>query len=288
MRPANALGDTTGFAELRDTPMVDVVNGGQFGFAIDPATYVSSTPYVRRNLIPIVLELPRGFDYLPNPPKWRAAGKAILELHAKSIEGLNMKLSVEFVEQPFGGSGEIQQSVSNVTRARSEPSFSYVEKYGRPFSIFFDAWIKELLMDPETKVANVVTRAASKGKLLDLLPDVQGATMLFIEPDPTMQKVDKAWLLTNMMPMEGVDTEGRRDLTAASDQLEFNMTFTNIGFVGYGVNILAQKMLNELNLLGKANPNLRPAFLGGVAADVKAAEAGYVEKINAAAKAAVA
>ena len=38
--------------------------------------------------------------------------KALVELHPKSIEGLNSTLRVEWAETPFGGAGEMQQDVT--------------------------------------------------------------------------------------------------------------------------------------------------------------------------------
>ena len=296
-RLTNTILGEKGYGKGRGTPMVDLVNGGQFGFQTDMPSYVSNSQYVRRNVIARLINAPRGFQYLPDPEKWIAALKALVELHPKSIEGFNAQLTVDVQEQPFGGSGEAQESVANVTRARSNPSFGYVEKYGRPITTFFDAWITELLMDPITKAPNIVTRAENQGKLsdVDLLPDFIGATMIFFEPDPTFTRVDKAWLCTNMFPKAGAPIEARRDLTAGGDQVEFNIEFTAISQVGYGVNQFAQRLLDDMNLSG-TNPNLRPAFIeqlagktgpGAISADVTAVESGYAEQIGNAARTAV-
>lgn len=268
----------------RNNPMVDLDKGGQFGQQIEMAEYVSSAQYVRRNLIARVIECPRGFDYLPDADKWRSAFKALIELHPKSIEGYNAQLTVETQETPFGGAGEMIETPSNVTRARSSPSFSFVERYGRPMSTFFDMWITELLMDPITKTPNVVTRGAVD--VVDLLPDFIGGTILVFEPDPTFTKVDKAWLTTNFYPKSGAPVEGRRDLTAGGDGLEFSIEFTAISQIGAGVNAFAQRLLDEMNLTG-SNPNLRPAFIDKISEDVKKSEHGYAEQIANAARTAV-
>ena len=134
----------------RNAPMVDLAHGAQNGLLQDWPGYISNTPYVRRNLIIKVLAGPRGFNLLPEPKKWFQTLKAVLELHPETVEGFNSTLEIETRDVSFSGDGNRQESVSNVTRARVEPVFSYVEKYGRPFAHFFERWVTELIMDPVT------------------------------------------------------------------------------------------------------------------------------------------
>jgi len=283
-RLSNTFIGQQAYGQTSLTPMVDVANGGQFGLLTDFPHYISSTPYVRRNLVCRVIELPRGFDFLPDAPKFRAAVKAMFELHPKAIDLGNTKLTVESVDTAFGGSGEKLETPSNVTRGVVEPNFTLVERQGRPFSSILETWVTFLIMDPVTKIPRLVTLAQNKGKIIDLLPDFIGATMLFFEPDPTFTKVEKAWLCTNMYPKETPDEEGKMDKTSAGDLLEFQLPMTALTQVGYGVKLLAQQLLNDINLTG-ANPNTRPAFIDAISPDVLAAS-GFAEQLaNAAATA---
>lgn len=272
------------FSRGRTAPMVDLKNGGQNGYMTDFPAYVSNAAYIRRNLIARLIEAPKGFSDLPDGQKWIDTLKTLIELHPKSIEGLNMGLTVEVASNPFGGGGEEQEDPTDVKRARSQPVLGYIEKYGRPINAFYNGWITELIMDPITKVPNIVTRGSKKPA--DLLPDYIGATVLFFEPDPTFTKIDKAWLCTNMWPKSDGPVEGRRDLTSAGNTQDFTIEFTAISQVGLGVNTLAQKLLDEMNLSG-ANPNARPAFVDKISADVKAGDKGYAETIAAAGRTAL-
>lgn len=284
-RLTNTIVGNKGYGIGKNNPMINLDYGGQFGQQVEVAQYVSSAPYVRRNLIALVIEAPRGFDDLPDPEYWRSAFKNLIELHPKSIEGFNAQLTVESQETPFGGAGEMIQTPSKVTRARSVPSFSYVERYGRPISTFFDMWILELIMDPITNVPNVVTRTGAN--VADLLPDYIGGTILVFEPDPTYTKVDKAWLTTNFYPTAGAPVEGRRDMTAGGEQLEFSIEFAGLSTSTAGVVAFAQKLLDEMNLTG-SNPNLRPAFVDAISPWVKDTGTGYASQIAEAARTAVA
>ena len=48
-----------------DTPMLDLSVGGQFGHQPDFNTYISASPFARQNIIPILLDAPRGMKMHP-------------------------------------------------------------------------------------------------------------------------------------------------------------------------------------------------------------------------------
>lgn len=265
------------FLEGTTSDVADITKGGQMGYMPDLAVINASALYVRKNIVPFVIQTPLGFEDLPEPEKWIAAVKAMFERHATRIEGLRSTVNVEWVETPVGGAGEMQQDVGNITRERSEPSITLPERKGRPFGRLLEGWIYNLMGDPETKVPMVMTRALRKSP--NILPQYTGATVMFIEPDVTHTKVEKAWLCTNMMPQSSGPIEGSRDLTAGGEILELQITFSAITKVGYGVNVYAQQLLDELNLIG-ANPSLAPAFVDAIDADVASQEVGYADQIN--------
>lgn len=276
-RVTEALLGNRGFARGATNPILDPMYGGQMGFGPDLREWVSNAAYIQRNLIPVLFEAPRFFQLLPDGAKLVEILKAMVELHPKTIEGLNSSLTVETGETPVGGAGEVQEEITNVTRARSQPVFGYShDKYGRPFQKFLEFWITNGLMDPATKIANIGTLAT--GWPSDMLPDQYAMTMMFIEPDPVHRKVMKSWLCTNMFPKGTGDITGRRDLTSALPINELSIEFTAITQVGLGVDILAQRVLDVYNITN-ANPNQRAAFIQQVNADVVAGRKGYREQV---------
>lgn len=258
-------------------PMTDLRYGGQNGFAPNLTEWVSNSHYVRRNLICLLIEPPSGFSLLPNPEFWTAALKALVEVHAKLIDGFNAALEVETQETAVSGGGEMHQDITNVTRARSNPSFSFTDLYGRPIQNFLHDWIINLIGDPDSKVPLVVTRNGVKPS--DLLADVYSATMLFMEPDPTHTKVSKAWLTTNMYPKSTGEITGKRDLTSAGELSEISVEFSGISQTGLGVVSFAQAILDRVNLTN-ANPYARPAFVSGIHSDVEAAGRGFAGGVS--------
>lgn len=269
------------YAEQAGTPMVNLAIGGQNAYQTDFRYFHANTDYIRRNLIAKLIEAPRGFRYLPNTDDYVNALKAIVEMHAQTWDGFNRTLTVNSAETVVGGAGEIQQTPTNVVRARTEPSMTINDKYGLPVQALLETWITEFIMDPDTKVPGLVTRSGDKPT--DLLPDIYSMTMLFFEPDPTFTKIQRAWLVGNMYPQSGGDNTGRRDKTADGDQVTHTIAWTGMQQVGLAVNRFAQKYLDAMNKTG-TNPNLKPAFVDAIDADVLKSQYGYSEQVNEAAR----
>jgi hypothetical protein len=259
-------------------PMVDLQYGGQMGYSPDLTEWVSNQAYIRRNLICLLVEAPKGFQYLPNPEYWVATLRSLVELHPMSIEGLKAGLRVETTTNPVGGGGQVQHDFTDVKEDQSTPTFVWNEKYGMPISNFFRGWITNLMMDPNSKFAGVSTLSATN-RPGDMLADMYAATMAFIEPDPTHTKVVKSWLVTNMYPQGTGDIDGRRDLNQAGEATSISVEFTGIAQFGLGVDAFAQRLLDAISITG-ANPHNRPAFVDQISADILATRKGYGNAIE--------
>ena len=266
------LNSSAAFAQGNTAPMVDPQYGGQMGHSVDLDEWVSNASYVRKNLVAVLMEAPKGFQYLPNPEYWVGTLRSMLELHAITIDGLASGLTVEVAENPVGGAGEMQQDPTNVTRERSQPVITINEKYGMPFANFLMGWIRNLIMDPDSKFAAVNTFGTNRPG--DMLPDMYAGTVLFYEPDPQHQRVVKAWLCTNFYPLGTGEIIGRRDITAAGETSSPSINFSAITQQTLGVKALAQEIMNGINITG-ANPYLRNAFIDKVSNQVLATKKSY-------------
>jgi hypothetical protein len=180
------------FANDTERPMNNFIHGGMHGWTPTLNEWVNNAAYVSRPLVCTLLEAPKVFTVLPNSEKWIASLKSLFELHPISIDGFNAGLKVDTDERAVGGAGEMQEEFTNVTRERSTPKFTFVEKYGRPIQTFLDFWIRYGMMDPETKfaLADILKTAGGGDQVSDLLPDWYTATCLFFVPDPLHRKVD--------------------------------------------------------------------------------------------------
>lgn len=256
--------------------MLDPTYGGQLGFAPDLRYWVNNANYKQYNVIPILLEAPRFFQYLNDPDKRVEMLRAMVEIMPRSITGLNSTLNVDLDQTPVGGAGEMQQEFINVTRTRSDPAFTWDEKYGRPIGIFLEDWITNGLMDPATKVANIGTMENGP---TDMLPDQYAMSMMFIEPDPMQRTVMRSWVITNMFPQGAGDQVAQRDITQGLQLQQIQVNFTALQQVGAGVNAVAQNVLDGINIMN-ANPNLRASFIKEIAPDVLSAVNGYAPQIR--------
>jgi hypothetical protein len=260
-----------------DRPVLDLKYGGQQGWAPNLTELVSNQAYVTRPLICILLEVPKMFTIMPDSQKWIGSIKALFELHARSIDGFNAALKVDFDQHPVGGAGEEQEEVTNVTREKSSPKFTFIEKYGRPIQTLLEYWIMYGMMSPEAKYAMIGTMTG--GKVTDLLSDWFTATCLFVEPDPLHKNVSKAWITTNMMPKGTGDITAKRDLTSAQEMLTLDVEFTGVSQYGIGVNLFAQNILKTINIT-HADPFMRPAFIDKISPDVAAIDGGYKKQVE--------
>lgn len=273
MRLVDTLIGAKAYGRGMHQPALNLGKGGVFGWSPNLNSLVSNQAYVRRNLIPVVLELPRFIQLMPEPEVWAESMRQLFEVHPRVIEGLNAGLTVEFDEHPVGGGGEMQQEFTDVKRARSEPSFGWVEKYGMPIQTLLHYWIQYGMMDPETKYALISTIEGNRPE--DMLHDWYTMSMLFIEPDPTHTRVVKSWVSTNMAPMNTGEIVGKRELAAASEVLNLTIPFTAVSQFSLGTSVFAQSVLDNISIL-RANPYNRQAMIDKIAADVAAAgTAGY-------------
>lgn len=273
----NALLDGKAFGKDTTNAVLDLTHGGQFSWSPNHAEWINNQAYIRRNLVPIVLEAPRFFQLMDNSEVWVSCFKALIEKHCRTIDGYQAGLKVSFDDHPVGGAGEMHQEVTDVKRDRSEPVFTFIEKYGRPIQTFIEYWIRYGMMDPETKYAMIGTKASNVPS--DLLADWFTGTILVFEPNPLHNKIEKAWITTNFAPQNNGEVIGKRDLTAASELLTLSIPFTGISQYGLGVNKFAQEVLDNIKM-ANANPFNAPAMLKEISQDVAAAVKGYKQNVE--------
>lgn len=271
-RLKDAIMQNRAWSRGANAPMVDLKYGGQMGYAPNYAEWVSNAAYVQKNLIPLLVEYPRGFDYLPEPQEWINTLRALVELHVMSIEGLTATLDVETAENPAGGGGQMQEDFTNVTMARTQVQMRWNEKYGSPISQFYSQYIRMLMMDPDTKVAGLSTLGTNRPG--DMLPDMYTFTMAFIEPDPHHNRVLRSWLVTNLFPHGSGEITGRRDITAPGETRSIDINMGGLAQYGFGVDVFCQELLSGIDITN-ANPLYRPSFVSQIDASILKSPRGY-------------
>lgn len=259
---------------------IDPAKAGARVFAPDLANVASNSPYVRRNVIPFLIEAPRFFDYHPQADRLVAGLKAFIEVHTRTIDGLNQQLTVDSGEAPLGGSGERIQTPTNVTRAVSNPTHGCWELQGRSITKMMKWWIKWGIGDENTKVPLITTLPSyAEAEVREYNQTFFGATVLYVEPDPTMREVVSAWLCTNMYPTATPAFEGSKDASQLGQTLDLNVEFTAFTDVSEGTELFARRMLQRINMAGM-NPNDKEVWWENTSADVARQANGLVEQVQ--------
>lgn len=257
---------TTAYMNGSDTFAWDPKYGDQQGWSTNIGQFVSNQAFVSRPLCCCLLEAPRIFRYIPDGHKYIETLKAIIEVHALTITGFNEQLNVEFDQRAVGGAGAQQHEVVNVTREQPTPTFSFVEKLGRPIQHFLDFWIRYLLMDPEAKFA--LAAILNNPEITDLGADMVSMTVLFYEPTIDLKGVSHAWLCTNMMPHTTGDQSSQRDLQSSQQIRDLEIEFTALAQVGPGVKRMASDIMKSINTI-RADPYYSKAAVDGIDEYVK-------------------
>lgn len=281
------MGRDTAFAAGKSRPMLDPRFGGHQA-TTGPVMnqWVSAAGYTQRPVFCLMLESPKGFNYLDNPTYWIESLRAVMELHTVGIDGLDASMQVEWTDtSPVGRAGEFHQDFINVKLNRSNITHRIPEKAGRPVDALLTGWVRMLMMDPQTGVAGIAMTDVATPEML--LPDFYTMTCIYIETDQLHKHVVKAFLCTNMAPRDqvGMNT-GRLEVGGSHTQTEYTQGFTSITTVGAGVDAFAQRLLDDLSIVG-ASPYTRRAFLehdsddgglGGALVGPELAERGFGHK----------
>lgn len=275
--PNTVMSANSSYANGANGPVTNLDLPSGMGYAPDFRYYHAATDYTRRPCIAFLMELPNAFKDTDDPAKWGGSLKALIEMHARTIDGIDFTLEVEHVETPFGGGGEQMQTLSKVRRARSVPVFTWVEKVGMPVARFWNNYIIYFMGEPNSNVAGII----GKGGITPAAtyPDYNTFSVLFVEPDPTERFALNSVLMTNCQPTgQGPEMRMSRDITATPENVTHSITLTGIQQVGRGVDKLGQMMLDRASQTG-IDLNAEPAFLSDREADVSARSNGYIEQL---------
>lgn len=275
-RYENVMVGNRGYGRGAAANTMNIAKAGTQQFAPNIANLAANTPHVRRNVVPFLIEAPTFFQYASNPDLMVRCLKALIESHTRTIDGLNQQINVETGEAPVGGSGERIQTATNVTREPSNPTHGGWELQGRAITKFIKWWITYGIGDENTKHPLVITEGDLDPTEYDA--SFYGATVLYVEPDPTFQEVVSAWLCTNMFPTGTPPWEGAKDASMLGENVEFSLEFTALTDVSFGTIQFARQLLADMNLAGM-NPNENPLWLESVSPDVSAADVGIQEQL---------
>jgi hypothetical protein len=251
-----------------DQLQMDLQYGGQDGHtsaigykAPDGRMYqewVTNTPYVQRDIIPIVMTTPLFFDLMPNGQRWKQQFIALMELHAKSIDGLDQSLTLDTDDGTYVGRHEKQEVITRVGRNQSKPKFTFTDKMGAEVGNFWNDYIRYGIEDEEVGLP-LSSRLLGAGEREMWTPDWYTFTMLFIEPDVTHREVIHAYLVSNMQPISAPTITGKRDIQGGREIVEHEIEFSGITEVRGGIIELGTAVLKTIGTLNLNPDNIAPS-----------------------------
>jgi hypothetical protein len=255
-----------GLGDEETPPILDPKFGAQQGFrhnVFDSTGKIislnSDSKHLSGQVIPMLMQVPKGFNLFKDQTKSLIESlRVIVEERPDSITGLKGSLIAEFVETDVGGAGEKASQIANMTRERSEPTFTWRDIIGTPIQKLLTLWMEFLLMDPDTKIPKVNTL---EDYVLDTwTKDYQSMTVMFMELDQSGMYVHRSWLITDMMPTTNGTIEGRRNLMEAAVPLDLEILFTGVSVMGHSIDAMATKILHGMSYVRTDTQLVNSAF----------------------------
>lgn len=249
-----------------DNAHSNLMYGGQFGHhhrvgmlgddGRPYAEFLNSAGYVKQNLIPFLLDYPKGFDYFPNPDLMIATLKALVEVRSKTIDGFNAKLTVNTSEFQIGRAGsETMEDILRVTREKSSPTHTIPETIGFGVNRFLESYITYLLGDPDVGPAQVFNLMSDEEREENQIwtPEKYGFSILYVEPDIQHYNCINAWLLLGGFFKGTGEWTGKRDIQSDPEgNPEHSLEIGGLVLPPLpGVRKLGQQLLRGLSILRK-------------------------------------
>lgn len=269
----------TGRAYAR-TSMAEVVNlalQGQNGYLTNMTNSAASTDYVRKPTIFKMLAPPVGLTMMPQAKEYIAAYKNLIETMMQSWSGLNRTLNVSVNETQIGHAGEVFQTPTRVSRARTQLTSTIVEKDRRPVIRLLEDTVRYTIGDPEVGHPLLTT---INPDFKDQLADMYGMILLAYEPDKTFRYVENAFLLTNVFLHGDIgENIASRNLQQDGEVPTYNLSWTCFQKVGYAVDKLAQQFM-DANRVTNIDPSFQETHVKNVDRHLIDIQTGYTEQIQ--------
>lgn len=276
----NKLLPEEGYMVGSKTNALDPVETGQFGFLTNNRSWGHLRYQTKQNIIVAVLDYPRGFDALPNTERWVAMFKAIWEDMATVKEGFNWTVTPTFAESEHGGTGDMHHTMTDMKYTPSEPSTTLKERDGYVIEKFVTSWWKLLGMDPVTKRPGIFELDGVNKDDLVLSSDFAGGVLVAFEASECMRFVNKAQIIYNVQPKDGIESTGSSDKNAEKTIPEYSLTWTGTAVRDRGAEDVARLVLSAMTANNLSADN-RKAILSDISSKVKAIKAGAQHQIDA-------
>jgi len=223
----------------------NIITGGQLGFGNNLPNIDAATPLVLRPIVPIITHAPTMFQYLPGMTDIL---KALLENHARSIDGIDLQYTIDPGATPAGQDGQELNVPTNAKRAQVNPQFTLPEINGNLVWNFFRLWMR-LMKDPDTQAASLAGVIPGSQILRPHVLSMFTMDMLFIQYDTTLrpENIIDGYFITSMWPND-TGVAGFKKQIAQSDVVERTIPFHGVLQHNDNTRAVAQQIASLLRL----------------------------------------
>jgi len=231
--------------------ILKTANGGEQVFE----NWINAAPYVTRNLIPIVISTPKGFDLLSDASLSKRLKKQYVELMESQplrIEGFKSALSVETADVPFGHDGQQFKATTKISREISEPSFTWVEIQHKTILRYLNFLVEFFEGVPETNGIPLISLESDYFKQEVIYTEnFKTSTMVFIEPDITRKTALEVYLCFGMRPIGTIGVnESKFEVAGAGETKEYTVQFSALVIpTNNSTRALGNKLLKSMSVL---------------------------------------
>ena len=196
--------------------------------------WINAAPYVTRNLIPVVISTPAGFDLISDTKlakRLKAQYIELMEAQPLRIEGFKSALSVETADVAFGHDDQQFKATTKITREICEPSFTWVEIQHKSILRFLNFLVEFFEGTPETNGIPLIASDDNVSHFNDseviYTANMGTSTMVFIEPDVTRNTAIETYVCFGMRPIGTIGVnESKFEVAATGETREYSVTFS--------------------------------------------------------------
>lgn len=240
--------------DMGDRPVINPIQGGQYGWSGNVFEYVSTQPHVSQQAWCIVLSTPAGFSRLPAGDQLHSLCKSFLENRTRIFEGLSDQTVINFADMRW--TGHRMAIAVGAQRTLGAVTHTGYDVEGEPFTKMFKVWQEWLVMDAEVLNAKMVI-LDDPG---DMMLDETGYSAIYFEPTRNFRDIAHAAILVGGQPTQNVKIDLKRNKDEDNVIRDIAMEFTGvIEFDTYAVIDIARQMLKLMPL---HNPSATTAPIG--------------------------
>jgi hypothetical protein len=230
------------FGNPRFVPVGNIQKGGQLGFGPRITQMDGATPLALNCAHVFVLQQPRMWDRFP---KVQQTYKAMIELHAKSIDGIDIGYTEEFDDTQIGHDGQSASMPLQTKRNPVNPSVTVDDITGNLFWNLNYLWLKHI-NHPDTCAS--LLSALYGDAMEQWVWSTFTSSWLVIQPDPTglSNRLVEAAVITNIVPTE-TGNLGMKRTIGATELAKRTVTYKGVITHNENTRELGRLVLNSIN-----------------------------------------